>query len=207
MAQRLLIAIVGPTGSGKTALALAMARDLSLRGPDGPKQSFGEIISADSRQVYLGMDSGTGKERVADVPQHLIDIVDPDEDFTLADFLARAKCVIADIHARGHVPIVVGGTGLYVQALVENWDIPAVKPNPALRAELEKKSVSELQKELAAIEDKVAYSRQYYNDAILSYNNTVEQFPGAMFAKLYGKKERKFLEIPTEMKAVPKVSF
>ena len=140
-----IIAIVGPTGSGKTALAVRLARMVS-----------GELVSADSRQVYRGMDIGTGKEMALDIPHHLIDVVSPDEDFTLADFLDRAKRVIADIHARGRVPIVVGGTGLYVQALVENWDIPAVKPDPALRAELEKKSVAELQKELAAIDTEEA---------------------------------------------------
>src|SRR3989344_275988 len=140
-----IIAIVGPTGSGKTALAVRLARMVS-----------GELVSADSRQVYRGIDIGTGKEIAPDIPHHLIDIVNPDEDFTLADFLAHAKKVIADIHARGRVPIVVGGTGLYVQALVENWDIPAVKPDQAFRAELEKKSVAELQKELAVIDTEEA---------------------------------------------------
>ncbi|MBI4098754.1 MAG: tRNA (adenosine(37)-N6)-dimethylallyltransferase MiaA, partial [Candidatus Magasanikbacteria bacterium] len=140
-----IIVIVGPTGSGKTALALALAHACG-----------GEIVSTDSRQIYRGMDIGTGKEIAPDIPHHLIDIVNPDEEFTLADFLDRAKKVIADIHARGNVPIVVGGTGLYVQALVENWDIPAVAPNAELRAELEKKSVAELQKELAAIDPEEA---------------------------------------------------
>ncbi len=141
-----IIVIVGPTGSGKTALAHVIARS----GGDF------ELVSADSRQIYRGMDIGTGKEAVPDIPHHLIDIVNPDEEFTLADFLARAKKVIADIRARGHMPVVVGGTGLYVQALVENWQVPAVKQNQKLRAELEKKSVSELQKELAAIDPEEA---------------------------------------------------
>ncbi|MEK7532489.1 MAG: tRNA (adenosine(37)-N6)-dimethylallyltransferase MiaA [Patescibacteria group bacterium] len=140
-----IIVIVGPTGSGKTALAVQLARTTG-----------GELVSADSRQVYRGMDIGTGKERFADVPQHLIDIVNPDEDFTLADFLERAKKVIADIHARGGAPIVVGGTGLYVQALVENWQVPNIAPDKKMRAELEKKSVDELRLELAAIDPEEA---------------------------------------------------
>ena len=111
-----LIAVVGPTASGKTALAIALA-----------KKFGGEIVSADSRQIYRGMDIGTAKPTAAErraVPHHLIDIRDPDEDYTVADYQRDAIAAIDDIIARGKVPLLVGGTGLYVRAVVENLDIP-----------------------------------------------------------------------------------
>jgi tRNA dimethylallyltransferase len=101
--------IVGPTAVGKTALSLELA-----------KKYNGEIISGDSMQVYRGMDIGTAKaspEERAEVPHHLIDICDPSESFTVSMFQTLAAAVIADIHARGKLPIVVGGTGLYVESL------------------------------------------------------------------------------------------
>jgi tRNA dimethylallyltransferase len=123
-----VVAIVGPTGVGKTALALRLARTLD-----------GEIVSADSRQIYRGMDIGTAKpapEERARVPHHLIDIVDPDGDFTLAEFQERAYAAIDEIAARGRLPFLVGGTGQYVRAVVEGWRIPRVPPDEALRAHL-----------------------------------------------------------------------
>jgi len=120
---------VGPTGAGKSQLALRLARDF-----------HGEIVNADSRQVYRHLDIGTAKpdkEALSLVPHHLIDIVSPDEDFSLACYLELAYRAIADIQQRGRVPFLVGGSGQYVRALLEGWQIPRVPPDPELRRELE----------------------------------------------------------------------
>jgi len=120
-----LLCIVGPTAVGKTDLALRLARQVPA-----------EAVSADSRQVYRYMDIGTAKatpeERVL-LAHHLIDLVDPDDTLTLAQFLDLAKRAIADIHARGRCPILVGGTGLYVRALLEGWTVPKAPPDEAFR--------------------------------------------------------------------------
>ncbi len=124
-----IIAVVGPTASGKTALAIALAKKFN-----------GEIISADSRQIYRGMDIGTAKPTRAEqraVPHHVIDIRDPNESYTVAEFQHDAIAAIHAIIARGRLPMLVGGTGLYVKAVVENLDIPRVAADPALRARLE----------------------------------------------------------------------
>lgn len=129
-----LLAIVGPTAVGKTALAIELAQELD-----------GEIISADSRQVYRFMDIGTAKPTVAEraaVPHHLIDIVDPDEDFSLARYQDMATAAIQDIAVRGKLPLLVGGTGQYLAAVLEGWQIPRVSPQPELRARLEAEAAS-----------------------------------------------------------------
>ncbi|MEX1051877.1 MAG: isopentenyl transferase family protein [Patescibacteria group bacterium] len=105
--KRKIVAVVGPTGSGKTAMALALAKEFN-----------GVIISADSRQVYRGLNIGTNKEPV---PQELIDIAEPGERFTLHDWLERAKYTLERIFESSKVPVVVGGTGLYVTALLEGY--------------------------------------------------------------------------------------
>jgi tRNA dimethylallyltransferase len=124
-----LLVIVGPTAVGKTALSLHLAEVLQ-----------GEVVSADSRLFYRGMDVGTAKptpEECARVPHHLIDIAEPGETVGLAEFQELAYATIGDVHARGKLPILVGGTGQYVRAVVEGWSIPRVPPDPALRARLE----------------------------------------------------------------------
>jgi tRNA dimethylallyltransferase len=136
-----LIALVGPTASGKTALALAIAERLpSMVGLNGEGVDGVEIISADSRQIYRLMDIATAKptkEERARVPHHLLDMVWPDESYTLAEYQRDAQATIADIHARGRLPLLVGGTGLYVRAVVDGLAIPEVAPQPELRAALE----------------------------------------------------------------------
>jgi len=124
----LLLVIVGPTAVGKTALALRLGKALG-----------GEVVSADSRQVYRGMDIGTAKptaEERARIPHHLMNIRDPDEPLSLAEYQALAYRAIDDSLARGKLPMLVGGTGQYVHAVAEGWGIPAVPPDEALRAEL-----------------------------------------------------------------------
>jgi tRNA dimethylallyltransferase len=126
--QSPLVVIVGPTAVGKTRLALRLAGELDA-----------EIVSADSRQIYRGMDIGTDKPTAEErqrVPHHLVDVVDPDEEFTLARYQDMAYAAIDDVLTRGRVPLLVGGTGLYIKAVVEGWSIPRVRPNEALRAEL-----------------------------------------------------------------------
>lgn len=127
-----LLAIVGPTAVGKTALSLHLARLFD-----------GEIVSADSRQVYRWMDIGTAKptpaERAA-VPHHLIDVVDPDEEFSLALYQDLATAAIADIAARGKSPLLVGGTGQYLAAVLQGWQLPRVAPRPDIRAALERQA-------------------------------------------------------------------
>lgn len=127
--DRPLLVIVGPTAVGKTVLSLRLARDFS-----------GEVISADSRQVYRGLDIGTDKispARRQGVPHHLLDVVEPDQVLTLAEFQSRCYDLIEAIHRRGNVPLLVGGTGQWVWAVVEGWGIPRVPPDWVLRAELE----------------------------------------------------------------------
>lgn len=124
-----LVVLWGPTGSGKTALAIRLAQALG-----------GEIVSADSRQVYRRMDIGTAKptpaERAA-APHHLIDVIDPDQPFSLAEYQRAANATIRAIQDRRRLPLLVGGTGQYITAVVEGWGIPEVPPNPGRRADLE----------------------------------------------------------------------
>jgi tRNA dimethylallyltransferase len=143
---------VGPTAVGKTALSLSLAA-----------QFRGEIISADSRQVYRYMDIGTAKATPSEqalVPHHLLDVVDPDQVLTLAQFQGMAHRAIAAAHKRGALPILVGGSGLYVRAVLEGWAIPHIRPNPALRAELEafaaQHGAQELHRQLAAVDSDAA---------------------------------------------------
>ena len=123
-----ILCIVGPTASGKSGLALALARRLD-----------GEIISCDSMQIYRGMDIGTAKATAAEreeIPHHLLDMADPDASFSAADFVTAAKKAIDSITARGRLPILCGGTGLYLDSLLRPTAYAAPPPDPALRAEL-----------------------------------------------------------------------
>lgn len=123
-----VIAIVGPTASGKTALSLRLAERLPV-----------EIIACDSRTIYRRMDIGTAKpsvEEQAKVKHHLLDVADVDQNYTVANYKDDAARAIEDIHARGKIPIVCGGTGFYARALLEGLSIPEVPPNQALRDEL-----------------------------------------------------------------------
>ncbi|GAP15001.1 tRNA dimethylallyltransferase [Longilinea arvoryzae] len=149
-----LIVILGPTAVGKTELSIRLAEALN-----------GEIISADSRLFYRGMDIGTAKPTRAEmlrVPHHLIDVCDPDETWSLAVFQRAAQEAIRDIHSRNKLPLLVGGTGQYVRAVIEGWQIPAQQPDPRLRQALEKWAVEigpdEMHRRLALI-DPVAAGR------------------------------------------------
>lgn len=124
-----LFILVGPTASGKTSVSIELAKKLN-----------GEIISADSMQIYKHMDIGTAKvtpEEMEDIPHYLIDIVYPDEEFTVADYKENAEKFIADINSRKKLPIVVGGTGLYVNSLVYDLNFTQVPPNEEIRNRLE----------------------------------------------------------------------
>jgi tRNA dimethylallyltransferase len=149
-----IIVVLGPTASGKTDLALRLA-----------KKYNGEIVSADSRQVYKKMNIGTAKPPgewkdgvyvVEGVPHYMMDIVNPDEDFSLADFKTQATASIENILKKKKLPIIVGGTGLYIWTLVDNLDIPSVKPDLRLRTELEKNSLSELVLQLQELDPQTA---------------------------------------------------
>ncbi|MGB3328679.1 MAG: tRNA (adenosine(37)-N6)-dimethylallyltransferase MiaA [Thermomicrobiales bacterium] len=143
-----VVALVGPTGVGKTALSIAVGQHLAA-----------EIVNADSRSFYRGMDIGTAKVSPEDralVPHHLVDILDPTEPMSLATFQDRTYETIAAIHARRHVPLLVGGTPQYVNAVMEGWSIPRVAPDEALRQaladEAERDGVAALAARLAAVD-------------------------------------------------------
>lgn len=124
-----LVAVLGPTAVGKTETAIAIA-----------ERWQGEIVSADSRLFYRGMDIGTAKPSSAErarVPHHLIDVASPDETLSLAVFQQQAAAAIESIHTRSKLPLLVGGTGQYIQAILAGWLPPALPPQPALRAALE----------------------------------------------------------------------
>ncbi|MBN1148890.1 MAG: tRNA (adenosine(37)-N6)-dimethylallyltransferase MiaA [Anaerolineales bacterium] len=124
-----LIVILGPTAVGKTEIAIQLAGRLG-----------GEIVSADSRLFYRGMDIGTAKPTQAErerAPHHLVDVADPDQVWSLALFQERARQAIADIHGRGRLPLLVGGAGQYIRAVTQGWQAPQVEPDRRLRAALE----------------------------------------------------------------------
>ncbi len=226
-----IIVIVGPTASGKTDLGLVLA-----------KKYNGEIVSADSRLVYSGMDIGTAKPGgqwsstvilgesskaardlsdngqrfflrrrndrltyvVDGIPHHLIDIVNPDQEFSLADYKKMAVDAIDDILQRGKLPIVVGGTGLYVWALVDNLDIPKVAPDNALRKELESKSLPEIVQMLQEKDPESAARIDLKNPRRVMRALEVVMASGQSFARQQTKSEPLFnalqigLEVPKE---------
>ncbi len=151
-----IIIILGPTASGKSDIAIRLA-----------KKFDGEIISADSRQVYRGMNIGSGKvsgkwnQKLGvfiseNIPHHLIDIADPNDDFNVSHFKKMAEKAIAEILQRGQVPILCGGTGFWIQAVVDNVVLPEVKPNPELRSMLRSKTAAELFAELQKLDSRRA---------------------------------------------------
>ncbi len=155
MTNNKAIAIIGPTASGKTGLGVRLAYVFD-----------GEIVSADSRQVYRGMDIGTGKDldeynlkvknKIVKIPYHLIDVVSPRSHFDLAKYQKKAFIAIDDILKRKKLPIVVGGSGLYVQALVDNFNLSQSGIDKNLRKKLEEKTVDFLYKKLSKINKKFA---------------------------------------------------
>ena len=144
--QPKIIVIVGPTASGKTSLSIQFA-----------KTYHGEIISADSRQVYRGLNIGTGKvtaEEMDGVPHHLLDVADPNDTYTVADYVRDADEAITHIISRDKIPIIVGGTFLYIDALLGKITTPNVPPNETLRKELETFSNEALVVQLNALDQK-----------------------------------------------------
>src|SRR3989338_3018508 len=143
-----VIAIVGPTASGKSSLGIYLAQKLN-----------GEIISADSRQVYKGLDIGTGKvtkKEMAEIPHHLFSIASPKKQFTVDDFVRLAEKSYSSVLQNTAIPIVVGGTGLYVDMLLGRLSYPNVPPNPALRKKLEQKTTEKLFKQLKKLDPRRA---------------------------------------------------
>lgn len=150
-----VIAVVGPTASGKTAYAVELAHKIN-----------GEIISADSRLVYKGFDIGTAKPTVEErqgIPHYMIDIVEPEFDYTAGLYVTEARRIIEDIIKRGKTPIIAGGTGLYFRLLLENYVMPEVEPNYDLRKELQEYSSEDLHNILKKL-DRDAADKIYAND-------------------------------------------
>lgn len=150
-----LIAIVGPTASGKSDLAVQLAQKYN-----------GEIISADSRQVYKGMDIGSGKitqTEMMGIPHHLLDMASPKRKFTVSQYQKLAFKTIKQIHSRGKLSILVGGTPFYVYSVVDNYIFPEVKPDAKLRTQLEKLSIEQLLQKLQKLDHGRAESIEQKN--------------------------------------------
>ncbi len=155
-----LICVLGPTASGKTRYAVHLAREINslldqscTREASGTRKTGAEIISADSRQVYRGMDIGTGKDlsEYEEIPYHLMDIVDAGEKYNIFEYQRDFEKAYRDIRERGGIPILCGGSGLYIEAATCGYSLPEVPADPGLRAELEKKSDEELIAQLASL--------------------------------------------------------
>ena len=183
-----VLAVVGPTATGKTALGVALAEAFE-----------GEVISADSMQIYKGLDVGTAKvapEETHGVPHHAVDILEPDEPFSVADFVALAGTLEADISARGRLPILVGGTGLYVQSFLYGVRFAAEKTPDGLReqlaAEMAEKGPEAMYKELQAADPEAA--------AAIHPNNQVRVLRALEHFRATGKRlsEQKAQSLPPE---------
>jgi len=150
-----VVVILGPTASGKSDVAVAVAL-----------QNNGEVISADSRQVYRGLDIGSGKithEEMRGIPHHLLDIADPRERYSVADFARDASKAVREIAERKCIPVIAGGTGFFIHALIDNIALPEVPPNEVLRKTLKDKGVEELFAELKEKDPRRAESIDPHN--------------------------------------------
>lgn len=177
-----VIAVVGATASGKTAYAIELAKKLD-----------GEIISADSRLVFKGMDIGTAKPTLEErqgIPHYLIDIVEPEFDYSAGLYLKHAKECIKDILSRGKVPIIAGGTGLYFKVLLENYDLPGMEADWELRKELSKYSYDELAQMLYEL-DKDAFVEKNDKKKAIRYIEIVKS-TGKPINESRGKGEKEF---------------
>ena len=168
MSKIKVIAVVGATASGKTAYAISLAKKIN-----------GEIISADSRLVYKGFDIGTAKPTIEErkgIKHYLIDIVEPEVDYSAGLWVKDAQKAIEEILNKGKTPIIVGGTGLYFRLLLENYKMPDVKPDKNFRAELEQLSFEELKERLEK-SDKVSADTIFDNDKkkLIRYIEIVEK--------------------------------
>jgi tRNA dimethylallyltransferase len=185
-----LIAVLGPTASGKSSLALYLAERFN-----------GEIVSADSRLVYRGMDIGTAKptdDECARVRHHLIDILTPNEPYDLARWKGEASDAIADIHRRGRIPFLVGGTAQWTTALLDGWEPPTVPPDPAFRAAMERRvqdeGVEPLLATLAA-QDADAAARTGPNPRRIIRALEVIRATGQPFSVQRGRGERPYRDL------------
>ena len=187
-AKPAVVAVVGPTATGKTALGVALAQQFS-----------GEVISADSMQIYKGLDVGTAKvtpQETCGIPHHGVDILTPEKTFSVADFTALAGEYIQDITARGHLPLLVGGTGLYVQSLLYGVRFTAVKAPDGLReqltAELEANGPEAMYAKLQAVDPEAA--------AAIHPNNKVRVLRALEHYRATGKRlsEQKADSLPPE---------
>lgn len=150
-----LLVVCGPTATGKSVLAVELA-----------KQFDGEVISADSRQVYKGLDIGSAKitqTEMDGVPHHLLDVAEPTDYFSVADFQALAQEVITDIHTRRKLPIICGGTGMYIDSVIYGTQFPEVPPNEPLRKELTKLTSEELYEQLQKLDPDRAIEIDQHN--------------------------------------------
>ncbi len=179
-----VIAIVGPTASGKTKLAIEMAKELDT-----------EVISADSRLVYKGFDIGTAKptkEEQEIVKHHLIDVVEPEVDYSVADYVDLASEKIKEIQAKGKIPIVAGGTGLYFRILLENYALPRIEANIDLRKELEKLDTDALYNELLKLDPKSAETIHKNNRVRVIRALEVTKSLNKPFSEVAGLKENEY---------------
>lgn len=182
--MKYLVAIIGPTGVGKSRLAIHLA-----------KRFNGEIVNADSRQVYRYMDIGTAKpspEKRASVPHHLFDIVNPDESFSLAQYQEMAYRVIDEIHQRRRLTFLVGGSGQYVWAVLEGWRTPQVPPDLEFRQKLETRQPDELYQELLRVDPATAQKIDPHNVRRVIRALEVNRQTGVPFSKLQLKKPPSF---------------
>lgn len=189
-----VIAIAGPTASGKTKMAVNLAKEIN-----------GEIISADSRLVYKGFDIVSAKPTMEEregVPHHLIDIVEPEYDYSVADFYDDAKKAIYSIISRGKIPIVAGGTGLYFRVLLETYDLPRVEANPELRAELDKREKEDLLEELKKLDFEGYNKVKDANKRRIVRALEVTKILGKPFSEVSGNKEPEF-EVDWKMPEIP----
>ncbi|MFH1652150.1 MAG: tRNA (adenosine(37)-N6)-dimethylallyltransferase MiaA [Chloroflexota bacterium] len=178
-----LVAIVGPTGTGKSRLAIYLAR-----------RFHGEIVNADSRLVYRYLDIGTAKpspEELAEVPHHLVNIIDPDEDFNLARYQQLATAAIVAIQQKNRLPLLAGGSGLYIRAVLEGWQVPEVPPDPALRRRLEdeasRQGTEPLYRELLAADPEAAQKIDPRNVRRVIRALEVQQQTGRPFSQFQRK--------------------
>lgn len=168
-----VIAIVGPTAVGKTALSVEIAHSLN-----------GEVVSADSRQVYRGLDIGSGKvtkDEMRGVPHHLLDVADPQHPFTASDFVRLGTKALEGIYKRGNIPLVVGGTGFYIDALLGRSIVAPVPPNTALREELEALPLTTLQEKLKDCDEE-----KYHSIDLKNPRRVVRAIEIALYEKEYG---------------------